>query len=192
MIQPNPTAMAFLSNRRSRPAKLFNLPVPDRDDLRAILTAALRVPDHGKLTPWRLMVLERPAMARLADLAEDRAIELGADEAKVNKGRAQYDFGHLAVAVISSPKQSDKPLTEQVASANALCMNILTGAEAAGWGANWLTGWTSHDQTFAARAFGCSGAETVAGIIHIGTPPAVDAPDRPRPDLDELVTWVEE
>ena len=80
------------------------------------------------------------------------------------------------------------PWSEQVASASALCMNILNAAEASGWGANWLTGWPAHDATFCARAFGCSGDETVAGIVHIGTPPE-DAPDRPRPDLDSLLSW---
>jgi len=189
MPQPDPAAFAFLSRRRSRPAKLFQAPVPGPEALRAILTAALRVPDHGKLEPWRLVVLDRAAMARLATLAEARALDLGGDAVMVAKGRGQYDTGQLAVAVIAAPKPSDKiPPVEQLASAHALCMNLLNAAEAAGWGANWLTGWPAHDPVFAARAFGCSGAETVAGIVHIGTPPP-DAPDRPRPDLDRVVTW---
>lgn len=189
MPQPNPTAFAFLASRRSRPAKLFKGPVPDRDQLLAILTAATRVPDHGKLEPWRLVVVERAAMATLADLAEARARELDGDAEKIGKGRGQYDLGQLAVVVISSPKPSDKiPPAEQIASAHALCMNLLNAAEAAGWGANWLTGWPAHDATFAARAFGCTGDESVAGIVHIGTP-AEDGPDRPRPDLARLVTW---
>ncbi len=189
MIQADPAALAFLSRRRSRPAKLFTLPVPDPTALRAILTTALRVPDHGKLTPWRLIVLEKPALARIADLAEARARELGGDDQKIAKGRGQFDLSHLAVVVISSPKGQDKPLSEQVASASALCMNILNVAEASGWGANWLTSWTSHDATFCARAFGCTDGETVAGIVHIGTPPA-DAPDRPRPAVDDVTTWM--
>jgi nitroreductase len=189
MPRPNPAALAFLASRRSRPAKLFSAPVPDRDQLLAILTAATRVPDHGKLEPWRLVVLDRAAMARLADLAEARARELGGDAEKIGKGRGQYDLGQLAVVVIASPKPSDKiPPAEQLASAHALCMNLLTVAEAAGWGANWLTGWPAHDPLFIARAFGCQGGETVAGIVHIGTPPE-DGPDRPRPDLARLVTW---
>ncbi|MEO8244369.1 MAG: nitroreductase [bacterium] len=189
MLEADPAALAFLSRRRSRPAKLFTLPVPDRAALRAILTTALRVPDHGKLTPWRLIVLEKPAMGRMAQLAEVRAMETGGDAQRIGKGRSQFDQGHLAVVVISSPKGDAKPLTEQIASAAALCMNILNAAEASGWGANWLTGWPAHDAVFCARAFGCSAEETVAGIVHIGTPPE-DAPDRPRPDLDQLTTWV--
>ena len=188
MTQADPAAFAFLSRRRSRPAKLFAGPVPDRAALRDILTAALRVPDHGKLEPWRLIVVDRAGMARLAALAEARALELGGDAQKVAKGRGQFDQGQLAVVVVSSPKGDMKPVVEQVASSAALCMNILNAAEAAGWGANWLTGWVAHDATFAARAFGCTEGEAVAGIVHIGTPPA-DGPDRPRPDLDRVVQW---
>ncbi len=191
MPHPDAPAFAFLASRRSRPAKLFRGAVPDRAALRTILTAALRVPDHGKLEPWRLIVVDRPAMARLATLAEARAIELGYDAEKIAKGRGQYDLGQLAVVVIAAPRPSEKiPPVEQLASAHALCMNLLHAATAAGWGANWLTGWPAHDATFAARAFGCAPGETVAGIVHIGTP-AEDGPDRPRPDLDRVVSWPE-
>ncbi|WP_103257952.1 nitroreductase family protein [Tabrizicola aquatica] len=191
MPSRNDAALAFLTARRSRPAKLFSHPVPDRAQLDEILTAALRVPDHGKLEPWRLLVLQGAAFARLADLAEARAHDLGGDAEKVAKGRGQYDLGKLAVVVIASPKPSPKiPAVEQLLSAGALCLGIVNAAEAAGWGANWLTGWPAHDPDFAARAFGCQGEETVAGIVHIGTP-AADGPDRPRPDLARLVTWVD-
>lgn len=187
----NQAALDFLKSRRSRPAKLFSLPVPDRDALAEILTAALRVPDHGKLEPWRLIVVQGAAFARLADLAEARAVELQGDAEMIAKGRGQYDLGKLAVVVIASPKPAPKiPDVEQLMSAAALCFGIVNVAEAAGWGASWLTGWPAHDATFAARAFGCTQGETVAGIVHIGTPPA-DALDRPRPDLDRLVTWAE-
>jgi nitroreductase len=187
----NDAALAFLKARRSRPAKLFTLPVPSRDQVEEILAAATRVPDHGKLEPWRLLVIQGAAFTRLADLAEARAKELGGDAEMVAKGRGQYDNGKLAVVVISSPKPSPKiPVAEQTASAAALCLGIVNAAEAAGWGACWLTGWPAHDAAFAARAFGCEGEETVAGIVHIATPPA-DGPDRPRPDLARLVTWVE-
>lgn len=189
MPQPCPEALACLETRRSASAKLFRDPVPDEAALSRILTAALRVPDHGKLEPWRLVLLQRADLAQLADLAEARARELGGDAETIAKGRGQYDLGRLAVAVISSPKPSEKiPLAEQVLSAGALCMNILHAAHAAGWGAQWLSGWPSHDPLFCARAFGCSGAETVAGIIHIATPAAAEAPDRPRPALERVLT----
>jgi nitroreductase len=186
----NDAALAFLKARRSRPAKLFTLPVPTRDQLTEILTAATRVPDHGKLEPWRLIVVQGAAFKRLADLAEARAAEIGGDAEMAGKGRGQYDLGKLAIVVIASPKPSPKiPAVEQLMSAAALCFGIVNAAEAAGWGACWLTGWPAHDATFAARAFGCQGDETVAGIVHIGTP-AEDGPDRPRPDLSRIVSWI--
>lgn len=191
MLKPNPEAQAFLSQRRSRPAKLFSGPAPSRQALRAVITTALRVPDHGKLEPWRLIVLDRAALLRLADLAEARAVEMGGDAQKIGKGRGQFDQGQLAVVVVSSPKGEVKPLVEQVASAAALCMNLLNAAEAAGWGANWLTGWPAHDPLFIARAFDCVAGETVCGIVHIGTPPE-DGPDRPRPDIDRVTRWPED
>ena len=187
----NDAALAFLKARRSRPAKLFTLPIPDRAELEEILVAATRVPDHGKLEPWRLIVLKGAAFQRLADLAEARAHDLGGDAERVAKGRGQYDAGKLAVVVIASPTPHPKiPEIEQVMSAGALCLGIVNAAEAAGWGACWLTGWPAHDPDFTARAFGCQPGETVAGIVHIATPPQ-DGPDRPRPDLARLVTWVE-
>lgn len=189
MPQPNPAALDFLARRQSQPAKLFAGPVPSRAELEPILTAALRVPDHGKLEPWRLIVLTRPNMARLADLAEARARALGGDAEKIDKGRGQFDRGGLAVVVISSPQEVPKiPRAEQLLSAGALCLGLVNAASAAGWGANWLTGWVSHDTPFCAEAFGCTPAETVAGIIHIGTPGA-PAPERPRPDLARVVQW---
>lgn len=191
MPAPNQAVLDYLATRQSHPAKVMTGPAPSRDAVMAILAAATRVPDHGKLEPWRLVVVEKPAMARLADLAEVRARELGADPEKIDKGRGQFDRGHLAVVVIASPKPSEKiPPVEQLLSAGALCMNILHAATAAGWGANWLTGWVSHDPVFAARAFGCTDGETVAGILHIATP-AAPVPDRPRPDLSRIVTFAE-
>jgi nitroreductase len=191
MPDRNDAALAFLAARRSRPAKLFTLPVPSRDEVLEILAAATRVPDHGKLEPWRLIVVQGAAFARLADLAETRAHELGGDAEKIAKGRGQFDMGKLAVVVIASPKASPKiPPVEQLMSAAALCLGIVNAAEAAGWGACWLSGWPAHDATFAARAFGCAEGETVAGIVHIATPHE-DGPDRARPDLGRIVAWVD-
>jgi nitroreductase len=93
------------------------------------------------------------------------------------------------VVVISSPQDVPKiPQAEQVLSAGALCLGLVNAATAAGWGANWLTGWVSHDAAFVAEAFGCKAGETVAGIVHIGTAGA-PAPERPRPDLARVVRW---
>lgn len=187
-----PSVLDFLLTRRSVPAKVMTGPVPDAAALAPILTAGLRVPDHGKLEPWRLIVVTRPAMVRLADLAEARAQELGGDAEKIAKGRGQFDQGNLAVVVISAPKDHPKvPLSEQVASSAAVCMQLVNAATAAGWGACWLTGWASHDPVFGARAFGLTPQESVAGIIHIGTAPHA-VPERPRPDTAALTQWMTE
>lgn len=181
--------VTFLNKRRSHPAKAFGGPTPDAEAMESILGTALRVPDHGKLEPWRLIVLDRSDMARLADLAEARARALGGDDIKIGKGRGQFDTGVCAVVVISSPVAQDKvPHAEQVLSAGALCMNLLHAASAFGWAANWLSGWPSQDAEFIAQAFGCKGTETVAGIVHIGTAGPQGA-DRPRPDTVRKVQW---
>lgn len=189
MPTPNPEALTFLLNRRSRPAKTMSLPVPSAGQVTQILSAAVRVPDHGKLEPWRFVVVQGAAMARLANLAEARAKTLGYDAERIAKGRGQFDLGLLAVVVISSPKASEKvPEIEQVLSAGAVCLGILNAAEAAGWGANWLSGWPSHERGFVESAFGLTPPETVAGIVHIATETNL-GPDRPRPDLAQLVGW---
>jgi nitroreductase len=190
MTSPQMTATEFLQVRRSVPAKMLGLPVPDQAALLPLLTAAMRVPDHGKLEPWRFLVLEKGAMPRLASLAQSRASTLGLDAEKAAKGSAQFETGNLAVVVISSPKPSDKiPLSEQIYSAGAVCLSLVNAALAAGWGANWLSGWPSHDRGFVEAGFGLRPDETIAGIIHIGTPKALP-PERPRPDVAALVTWV--
>lgn len=182
-------AFTFLATRQSYPSKAMVGPAPDRAALEPILAAALRVPDHGKLEPWRLVVGYRDALARWADIGEARARELGGDPVTVEKGRSQFDRSHLAVVVIGCPRPADKvPAIEQTLSAGALCLNLVNAASAAGWAAQWLTGWVSHDRDFITRAFGCTAQEWVAGIVHIGTP-AAPAPDRPRPNLSEVVTW---
>lgn len=189
MPDPNTAALSFFRNRLSQPAKLFRDPIPSDEEIARILRLSLRVPDHGKLEPWRLIVLKRPDFEHLSDLAEERAVELGCDAEKTDKARGQYDRGRLAVAVIASPKISDKiPAAEQLASAAALCMNIVHVATASGWGANWLSGWPSHDPEFCARAFGCSAVERVVGIIHIATAGGQVA-DRPRPDPARVIQW---
>jgi nitroreductase len=104
--------------------------------------------------------------------------------------RAQFSDAHLAVVVVFSPKPSEKiPEFEQLLSAGAVCLSLLNAALAAGWGGNWLTGWAAHDATFARTQLGLAPHERVAGLIHIGTETAAP-PDRPRPDLDAITTWV--
>jgi nitroreductase len=193
MITPDPAALAYLAARRSYPAKLLSAPVPDRAALLPILSAALRVPDHGKLEPWRLIVLERAALLRLGALAAARAPDRGLDAEQTAKTRASYDKAHLAVAVVSSPKPSEKiPAAEQLASAACVCLSLVNAAGAAGWGACWLSGWPVYDRGFVEAGLGLSPHETVAGIVHIGTPTVPPGPDRTRPDPAAVTRWMAE
>ena len=186
----NQAALDFLLTRRSRPAKTLTAPAPTRDELMPILEAAARTPDHGKLEPWRFIVLEKAALTRLAGLVGPRAEALGIPEDKVAKAYSQFAMADLAVAVISAPVESEKvPHIEQVYSAGAACLALLNAALAAGWGANWLSGWPSHDRSFVTEALGLAAHENIAGFIHIGTE-TVAPPERPRPDLDAKVSWV--
>lgn len=189
---PNPAALDFLLTRRSRPAKTLRAPVPDRDTIQTLLTAAARTPDHGKLEPWRFIVLEKPALARLAGMVPARAKALSIDPDKVEKATAQYRDADLAIVVVDSPIASDKvPQIEQTYSAGAVCLSLLNAALASGWGANWLSGWTSHDPAFCRTGLGLSAHERIAGLIHIGTETNTP-PERPRPDIAQKTTWVNE
>ncbi len=192
MPEANTAALDFLLSRRSYPARLLRAPVPEGDTLRAILTAAVRVPDHGKLEPWRLVVLEKAALARIARAVAARGTALGIDPEKVAKSTAQYADADLAVLVIAVPKQSEKvPQVEQTLSAGAVCLTLAQAVTAAGFGANWLTGWPLADDELLRGTFGLQPGEWPAGIVHIGTV-AEAPPDRPRPDLSRVVTWVRE
>ena len=180
-------ALDFLLSRRSRPAKTLVAPAPTDDELEPILRAALRAPDHGKLEPWRLVVLRERSLAALAEAVPPRARALGIDEDRAEKMRRQFADAQLAVAVIESPVASDKiPAYEQTLSAGAVCLQMLNAALASGWGANWLSGWASHDREFVETHLGLAPHERVAGLIHIGTEGAAP-PERPRPDLSAKV-----
>ncbi len=183
-------AFAFLAARRSHPAKTLAAPAPQGAALEAILTAALRVPDHGKLEPWRLILCEGAARDRLAGLIRERGAVLGKEEADIAKAAATWAGSPLAVVVVASPKPSPKiPLLEQTLSAGALCFGLVNAAEAAGWGANWLTGWPVYDRGFVESGLGLAPEEWVAGVVHMGSV-AIETPDRPRPDLARLLSRV--
>ena len=190
MPTPNHAALEFLLNRRSRPAKTLTAPIPDSAALQPILMAAARTPDHGKLEPWRFIVLEKPALERLAAMVPARGEALGIAPDKIVKAQAQFGNADLAVAVISCPRPSEKiPQIEQLYSAGAVCLALLNAALASGWGANWLSGWASHDRDFIRNGLGLLDHEAVAGFIHIGTETNAP-PERPRPDLSQITTWV--
>ena len=180
------TPLDFLLTRRSRPARTLGVPIPDRATLETILTAAVRVPDHGKLEPFRLIVLGPEARAALAALVPTLATDQPSE--KVEKARMAWVESPLAVAVIASPKPDPKvPPAEQAASAACVALSLVNAATAAGYGANWLTGFVAYHPDARAH-LGLGPQEAVMGLVHIGTPMG-DAPDRPRPDLARVVDW---
>lgn len=182
------TASEFLATRRSYPRLALTDPAPEGERLNALLTAALRVPDHGRLEPWRLLVIDRAAQTRLAGPLAEAARRLGRDEAGVEKAVRAWT-SPLIVAVVFSPKDSDKiPRWEQHLSAGAVCLSLLNGALADGWGAAWLTGPGAWDRGFMQDSLGLAAQEEIAGFIHLGTPGAATPTERPRPALGALLT----
>lgn len=191
MTPKNQAALDFLLTRRSRPAKLLSAPVPDRAEIETLLRAAARTPDHGKLEPWRFIVLQGDALSRLAALVESIGTAQNIAPEQIEKARRAYADADLVVAVIAAPKDSPKvPQIEQIYSAGAVCLSLLNAALASGWGANWLSGWASHTDEFRTQGLGLDAHEQIAGLIHIGTASAVP-PERPRPDLAAITQWMD-
>lgn len=189
MQHTDPATLDFLRNRRSHPPKLLTGPPPSREELLGLLKLAARVPDHGKLEPWRFVVLERAALDRLAPLLADHAAAQGGDEVAVEKARSAF-ASPVIVAVVSAPADSPKiPQWEQFLSAGAVCLELVNAALAAGYGAAWLTGPAAQPE-FAQMHLGVAASERVVGLVHIGrrgnTPP-----DRPRPDIAAKTTFLE-
>jgi len=188
MRAPNPEVMEFLLTRRSRPPKFLAGPGPDRGALTPLLTAAVRVPDHGKLEPWRFVVLSGAGAARITTAIRARAAEAGED---ADKAALAFEQAPVTVAVVGVPRPVDKiPAIEQRLSAGAVALSLLNAALAAGWGASWLTGWAAYDRGFLEGELGLAPGEWVAGFVHIGTE-RVAPPDRPRPDVEAITTWIE-
>ena len=178
----------FLLTRRSRPAKLLGGPGPDREGVETLLTAGARVPDHGKLEPWRFIVLRGAGLARFVAAIRTRAAETGDDP---DKGALPFEQAPLAVAVVGFTRPNEKiPPIEQTLSAGAVCLGVLNAALASGWGANWLTGWPAYDRTLLADELDLDAHEWIAGFIHVGTAKAAP-PDRPRPDIASITTWID-
>jgi nitroreductase len=138
---------------------------------------------------WRFVVLEGAGKARLIAAIRARAAETGADG---DKGALAYEQAPVSVAVVASPKPGDKiPAIEQTLSAGAVALGLVNAGLAEGWGACWLTGWPVYDREFIAGALGLAPVEWVAGVVHLGSC-EVEVPDRPRPDVASLVTWIDD
>jgi len=189
MNKPVSDLMTYLLTRRTVPSAKLVAPAPDATELEAILTAAARVPDHGKLAPWRFVVISGEARSRFVDRLMDiwKRNNPDASEEAANVERGKRAGAPLVVTVISCANEHPKiPVWEQEQSGGAVCMNLIHAAHASGYAAQWLTGWPSYDDDVAAL-LGMHPGERIAGFIHIGTPD--EAPvERDRPDLEKIVS----
>jgi len=186
----NPALRDYLLTRRSVGQAFLAEPGPSGEELNTLLTIATRVPDHGKLAPWRLVVFSGDARAaageKLAALAQQKRPDM--DEAAIEIERRQFLPAPLVIGIISSPKEHFKvPEFEQLISAGNVALNLVHGAYALGFAANWITRWYAFDAE-AAELLGARTGERFVGFVHIGTPKTV-IEDRPRPDLTEIVTY---
>lgn len=180
--------IALLARRRSAPPAVMTGPGPTPEELETILTLAARVPDHGKLAPWRFVVLEGAARDRAGRIAETIRLEdaPGLDERARADERGRFARAPLVVTVVSRAAPHAKiPEWEQVLSAGAVCMTMIVSARALGFVATWLTEWPAYDARFRA-ALGLAEHERIAGFLHIGR--ATPGEDRVRPSLADLVT----
>jgi nitroreductase len=183
-LSPAPEVLRFLATRRSVSAVMLAEPAPADDEIDILLRLATRVPDHGKLAPWRFIVLAADDKTRFAGRLEALAESRG-DSAAAAK-LAKLKLPPLAIAVVSSPKVAAIPEWEQVLSAGVVCTTLLYAAQAMGYGANWITDWYAYDPD-AQRILGLAASERVAGFLLIGTPREPPL-ERERPEIPPLVT----
>ncbi len=180
----------FLSRRRSVKPDKLTAPAPSATELQTILTIASRVPDHKKLAPWRFIVIEGDARARLGEVVAEACIAAEKEppsHVRLDTERGRFMRAPMVIAVVSrvTPHRS-APEWEQVLSAGAACLNLCLAANALGYGTSWISEWVAYNQTIGA-ALGLGENERIAGFIYVGTP--ADRPEeRERPALADIVT----
>jgi nitroreductase len=184
-----PDAIDLLRTRRSVKPREMTPPGPSAAELETILTIGARVPDHGKLAPWRFIVFEGDARERAGEVIAKVFVQknpnASATDIEIEKRR--LTDAPLVIGVVSFTRPHPKvPAWEQELSAGASAMNMVTAATALGYGACWLTGWFAFDRDVL-EGFGLKADEKFAGFIHIGTP-SKPSQDRPRPSLSDIVT----
>jgi nitroreductase len=180
--------LSLLARRRSSSAQTLRAPGPTPAQLDDLLRLAARAPDHGKLNPWRFVVMEGAPKAKLVERLTAQAASQP-NPTKAAAALAKLSAPPTTVMVVFSPKPPVKPLWEQELSAGAVCMSFLIAAEALGLGANWITDWYAYDE--AARPWlGLEAGEQVAGFIHLGRPHEPPL-ERVRPDVSALTTRLE-
>lgn len=178
--------LAALFNRRSAPAPTLRHPGPSAEQMDLLIRLGLRVPDHGKIGPWRIVRFTPEAKAQVVEKLKALAESRG--EKKDAGALIKMSTPPEMLMVVSAPLQPHKiPLWEQQLSAAAVCQNLLIAAGAMGYGANWITDWYAYDAE--ARAIlGVKEDENVAGFIYLGTPSEPPL-ERERPDYDARVSW---
>ncbi len=189
MFNDTSSPLALLATRRSGKPRDLVAPGPDEAQLAHMLGIAARTPDHGKLAPWRFVVVPADRREALSDLITTAYCAERPQAARLEI-EALDQFARQAptlVVVLSSPKpESHIPLWEQELSAGAACMNLLHAAHAAGFAGGWLTGWASYNESVR-DAFGAA-PEKIAGFMFIGTP-SRPLEERPRPESDKIVRY---
>jgi nitroreductase len=184
-----PDALDLLKTRKSISAQFLAAPGPSESELTEILTVATRVPDHGKLTPWRFILFKgdnrRKAGEAIARLVAQR--NPGTEEKVLEEERARFARAPLVVAVVSKAAPHVKiPEFEQLLSAGNAALSVEMAAHALGYASQWTTGWIAYDDE-AGRILGLRAGERFVGFIHIGTS-TVLMTDRPRPELADVVS----
>lgn len=187
--QRSDETLQLLLTRRSLSANRQTAPGPDADEITLILRCATRVPDHGKLTPWRIKVVQGEGQTRLAQLIGDTFKQKNPDATPemlaVEYGRA---LRSPLLLIISTKIESDRmPRWEQILSGAAVCQNAVIAANALGYFAHWLTEWYSYDPDVKA-ALGIAPGDEVLGFIHIGSGLEIPA-ERARPALEDVVEF---
>ncbi len=187
--RPAPQALDLLLSRRSGSAKRMMAPGPNPAQLRAILAAGARVPDHGKLVPWRFIVFEGDGRARMGDVLV-RALketEPFLSPEREEQERNRFLRAPVVVAAVSRVREGIAiPEWEQILSAGACCQTMLIAAHALGFAGNWITEWCAYHPRVR-EALGLKSGERIAGFLYFGTP-AEPLEERARPDLDSLIT----
>ncbi len=189
MFNDATTPLTLLQSRRSGKARDMVAPGPDTHQMDAILNAAIRVPDHGKLNPWRFVVILADQRDALADVLTNayRAHKPDAGRLEIEAMEAMARQAPALVIAMFSPRiESHIPLWEQQLSMGAACMQMINAAHAQGFVANWLTGWPS--QSDAVRDVFGSAHETIAGFFYFGTA-AKKLEERPRPEFEHVVSY---
>lgn len=182
-------ALEFLKIRKSVPLTQLTAPGPSEAQLSDLLEIAARVPDHGRMEPWRFILYRGPAVIKAGEALAEIALQKNGpmSEEELDRERNRINRAPVAVGVVSNVvDDSNIPEWEQFLSAGAAAMNLVTAATAMGFGANWVTGWYSSDAE-GRKVLGLAPHERMAGIVHIGSYDRA-IPDRPRPDVKALTS----